>query len=258
MSDEEQMVPQDQAEGVSASESEPAAQPENEAPDAGTEQPDDTEPKAETEEEEKPKAPKTPWYERRLSQQSAKIADLARQTENLAREKADLEARIAGNGERQPGETEKPPMTQVDIDRLVELRAQEHAKIQSFNQACDKTFEVGSTEFPDFQHAVNTLKAMGTMQPETVQVVLDAAGDNAHKVLYQLGKNPEEAERIFSLSPVKMAVELSKLGASAPGKQPPPLSKAPDPIKPISGNAVVTPDDGKLSDDEWWRRYNSR
>lgn len=255
MSDEEQMVPQDQPESVSTPDSEPAAEPDNEAPETGTEQPAEPETPAEPE---KTEPEKQPWFLKRIHQQSAKIADLARQTENLAREKADLEARLSGNGERQPGEADKPPMSPADIDRLVELRAQEHAKVQSFNQACDKTAEVGAKEFPDFNQAVGTLQALGMMKPETVQVVLDAAGENAHKVLYQLGKNPEEAERVFGLSPIKMAVELSKLGASAPGKQPPPLSKAPDPIKPISGNAVVAPDEGKMSDDEWWRRYNSR
>lgn len=254
MSDEEQMVPQDQPESVSTPESEPAAEPDTDAPETGTEQPDEPETPAEPE---KTEAEKQPWFMKRIHQQSAKIADLARQVESQAREREALEARIAGNGDQQPGQPDKP-MTPADIDRLVDLRAQEQARIQTFNQACDKTAEVGAREFPDFKQAVGTLQALGMMQPETVQVVLDAAGENAHKVLYQLGKNPEEAERVLSLSPIKMAVELSKLGASAPGKQPPPLSKAPDPIKPISGNAVVTPDDGKLSDDEWWRRYNSR
>ena len=249
MSEDNELAPQGLPEGTSVPEENTAATPEI-ASESGTEETAKIEPPAEPEKTEE----KQPWFMKRIHQQSAKIADLARQTESLAREKADLEARYA-NGEQQQ---DKPPITQAEIERLVEIRAEERSKIQGFNQACDKTFDAGKSEFPDFTAAVDNLRAMGATTPENIQIVLDATGENSHKVLHQLGKNPEEAERIFSLPPIRMAVELAKLSATAPGRQKPPISSAPAPINPISGTAVVNTDDSKLSDEEWWRRYSKK
>jgi len=252
MSDDQDLqASQGLPEDTTASESEPVAQPDNEAPATGAEQ--TAEPEA-TAEPDKTEEKKDPWFMKRIHQQSAKIADLARQADNLAREKAYLEQRLSFNGQGQP-DANQMQMSPHDIERLVDLRAQERSHVQSFNHAADATYDAGVKEFPDFPQAVDTLRALGVMDPGLVQIVLDVAKGDAHKALYQLGKNPEQAERVFSLPPIQMAVELSKIAASAPGRQPPPLSKAPDPISPVSGSGRVESNPDKMSMNDWvkWR-----
>ena len=250
MSDEDLQASQGLPESAPAPESEPVAQPDTEAPATGAEQTAEPEPTAEPD---KTEEKKDPWFMKRIHQQSAKIADLARQADYLAREKAQLEARL--NGQQQPDGRQPPPMSPHDIERLVDLRAQERTKVQTFNQTADATYDAGVKEYPDFPQAVDTLRALGAMNPNLVQVVLDATKGDAHKALYQLGKNPELAERVFSLPPIQMAVELSKIAANAPGRQPPPLSKAPDPISPVAGSGRVETNPDKMSMAEWvkWR-----
>lgn len=258
MSDQDLLASQGQPEGAPASEENSAATPEQNAPETGKEQPAEEAAKPDGEPE-KPEEKKDPWYLRRIHQQTAKIADISRQAEQLAREKADLEARIAGNGDPENPDQQKH-LTPAELDRLIEHRAQERATVQSFNQACDKTYETGKSEFSDFDTAIQNLRMMDAMRPEVIQTVLDATGADAHKALYALGKNPEEAERVLSLSPIRMAVELAKIAAQEPERPKPPLSSAPDPIKPVSGSAKSEGDPDKMSMSEWmaWRDKSLR
>ncbi|UIY28702.1 hypothetical protein LZK73_18400 [Neorhizobium galegae] len=67
--------------------------------------------------------------------------------------------------------------------------------------------------------------------------------EDGHKVVVALAADPEEAERILALPPVKQALALSRLSAKL-GKPttptPKPISKVPAPVKPIGGNAQVS------------------
>lgn len=77
---------------------------------------------------------------------------------------------------------------------------------------------------------------------------------------YHLGKNPEEAQRIASLSPARQAAELGKLElqiSTKPNK--PKSSKAPEPIETVSGSSGG---ESKPSDnddiDTWMKKENAR
>jgi hypothetical protein len=84
----------------------------------------------------------------------------------------------------------------------------------------------------------------------------------ASKIIYVLGGDLNEASRILSLSPLKMAVELTKMSAR-PVQQ---HSAAPRPINPAATNAQVarastSPDDpgsDHMSTEEWMRRRNEQ
>jgi hypothetical protein len=76
------------------------------------------------------------------------------------------------------------------------------------------------------------------------------------EVLYQLGKNPQEAIRIANLDPASCAREIGKLEAKLEG-QSKKTSSAPPPPKPVQGGAKATT--GLRDDipvDEWLRRRN--
>jgi hypothetical protein len=84
----------------------------------------------------------------------------------------------------------------------------------------------------------------------------------APKLIYALGSDLNEANRILSLPPLKMAVELTKLAAK-PEQQ---ISKASKPITPLNGRGVaheaVDPTDptraDALSTKAWMERRNAQ
>lgn len=62
--------------------------------------------------------------------------------------------------------------------------------------------------------------------------------DEGPEIAYHLGKNPEEAARIAQLPPLAQARELGKLEGNLntkKGNTTPDVTKAPDPITPVSG-----------------------
>lgn len=152
-------------------------------------------------------------------------------------------------GEQQPSK----PQAEPDIDELVQKRAAELDQQRAVQERGRVTASAGETEFSDWGSAVQNLDALG-ITSEQVQSLLGM--DDAHKVIYSLGKNPEEAARILALPPLQQGRELERLAAK-PIAQPPakPVSKAPAPVKPIDGGVTAEKDPSKMTAAEWmaWR-----
>lgn len=145
------------------------------------------------------------------------------------------------------------PGDQPDIEQLVERRAQEKADNQVMQERGRSVATTGAEKFPDFQQAVTTLDAIGITQ-EQVQNLLSM--DDAHQVIYTLGKNPEEASRILALPPLQQGRELERMAAKASqAPAPKAVSSAPAPVKPIDGTSSGEKDPSKMTTDEWmkWR-----
>ncbi len=79
--------------------------------------------------------------------------------------------------------------------------------------------------------------------------------DKGPEVAYHLGSHLDEAERIFALSPVQRARELTKMEFQVEALSPKLVSGAPDPISPLGGSEIVQTDPDKMTADEWrvWR-----
>jgi hypothetical protein len=78
--------------------------------------------------------------------------------------------------------------------------------------------------------------------------------DVGPQLLYHLAKNPDEAERIADLSPVRQVAELGKLEAKmAPTTRK--SSNAPAPIKPVSSGRSTSPG---LSDNDSQSEYEAK
>jgi len=75
------------------------------------------------------------------------------------------------------------------------------------------------------------------------------------EVAYHLGSNLDEASRIFALTPVQRARELTKLEFQVEALKPKVVSDAPDPINPLGNSETVQTDPDKMNADEWraWR-----
>lgn len=175
---------------------------------------------------------------------------------------------------RQPSAPEGPTgLTQNDIDRLAEQKAQSLAAIHEFNRRCDEVAMAGRQAFGDnrFNERIGQLqKLVDVNDPQSVQtynMFLTAAIDTgeASKLLYALGADLDEAQRIMGMSPTRMAAELTRK-AMAVDNGTTQVSGAPRPLTPIGGRGasheLISPDDPDRADHlgttEWMRRREAQ
>jgi len=126
----------------------------------------------------------------------------------------------------------------------VEAEARRLAAQANFNSRVDEVVFAGRKEHEDFNEAIDGLKSVtGPVVPaEFLAAALETGSAGA--LIYHLGKNPSEADRILSMPPVAQAVALTKLATelgtsqAAAGEADPKVSKAPKPITPRVGGAT--------------------
>jgi hypothetical protein len=201
--------------------------------------------------------PATDWRDRRIA--------------TLTRRLRDLQERSAStNGAPAP----TPPVPQVpppaEFDAAVNQRARELAAVNDFNRRCDEAAFTGRTTFgeTEFNGRIDQLrKLVDNTDPVSVQAYNNLlmaaleAGD-APRLLHDLGADLNEAQRILTLNPTKMAVEMTRRAA----KEPIVNSGAPKPITPVNTRGVsheqISPDDPDRSDhlstQEWMRRREAQ
>lgn len=177
------------------------------------------------------------WYQKRIDKMTRDLREAQRQA-------AALEAMLERGEKPNPAE---------GIEDQVHKRAAEIVEAERRNEAANQTYQNGKSAHSDFDSAVQNLAQVTDLTQRADFIDAVTSLPNGHEVYYHLGKNLDDADRVLSLPPVKMALELAKIAAKlgAPSKQ----SKAPPPIKPIGGKAAPS---GDLSDDlpmdEWLKR----
>lgn len=201
--------------------------------------------------EEKSDAPKKlekkpDWY---IDTISGLRIGIRERDQEIERVKAENETLKTGKVTQQAQTPES--LTDAEINR----RANELANVRQFNEKCDTIAQKGEQEFPGFKAALGNLHAVGALGPNVSPAFLQTVAElpEAHKLLNHLGNNPDEAARIALLPQVKMALELARI-ESALGK-PKEVSKAPAPIKPVTGTGGGNGDlsDPALSMEEYSR-----
>lgn len=171
-----------------------------------------------------PETPKPDPVEKRIARLTAKLSYAQQQI-------VDMSARISASTQQPQGEPVK--LDEAEVERRATAKAEERL----FNDECNKVASRGEEEFDDFHPKISSLwEEIGGFNKPLVEAALET-GD-AHKVLYELASDPDEAERIGGLSPARMGAALAKL-ANKPAPPPVAFSKAPKPIKPVSGSARV-------------------
>ncbi|MDW9228637.1 hypothetical protein C7S15_3234 [Burkholderia cepacia] len=238
MQTEDQAAPQEVTVPPTTETPEQAHEPAETSTAPGTEQP------ANATEQPQQEKPKNDWVQRRIDQ-------LTREKHEEKRQREALEARLR---ELQPDATTMTaqPMTADQIRaEAARLVAQE-----KFDAACNKVFDAGKTEFPDWDTSLRTFQMLGGASQDFLEAVTSM--DAGHKVLHHLGQNPEEAERLLSLPPLRMALELARLETTVGQAKPAPVSKAPAPISPVGGkSAPVEPEEfASTADYVAWRKRN--
>lgn len=214
----------------------------------------ETETKTEGQETEEGGKKEKPWFQKRIDDLTKEKWDARREKEASDARARELEAQLellrAGKKE---GDPEVKNLSEKDIDALAEKKAEEKMRVDAFNKACNDVYEAGKAAYNDFEAVLSNYRDIGGLTPALIEAALETG--EGHKVLYELAKDRDTAYRVMRMSPVKMAVEVTRLAEKVSKPKPAPVSKAPAPIKPVKGAANAEPDPEKMSTAEWmeWR-----
>ncbi len=162
-----------------------------------------------------------------------------------------------------PGETEA--QFQARVDEAANAKAGVLAAQADWDRQCNSVAELGRQEFPDFDARIKAMNSTINPQDQAEVIaqneIISAAIETgaAHKVLYAIGSDPAEFQRLMKLSPVKRAMELGKLAVTLVNDKPP--SNLPKPIVPVNSGGVhyegIAPDDPqkgmKLPKGQWFK-----
>ncbi len=242
----------------------PPAQKAEEAPAPETEE---VEEKKELTPEEVEKRRESRRFERRIDKLTRRAAE--------AQARAELaEKRLGEQSQpKAPTDDSAPKLEQFDYDpekyaaAKAEYEKKKYAKEYEEKQrteavgknreklvsAWEEKAEKAADKYDDFSTVV------GEMQPTNplTQAIMESDPD----VAYYLGKHPKEVERIAALGPVAQVLAIGKLEAklAATPEKPKAPSKAPEPIKPLSGAGSTATDVPSEQDDmKAWIRKRSK
>jgi hypothetical protein len=276
------LVSNDPADTPAEAKPEPSADAAAEGAESKPEAEDASEPEPETgeaEQESDDEAPKQP----------KKKGGFQKRIDQLTREKADLERRLAENSAAKPSQQQNTPAQQppagkpdaakfdsyeayvealadwkldqretarkAEADKKAAAEAADAAN-KTWKERVDKTRELHA----DFDEVI----ASGATLP--VSQALHTAileSDRGPELAYYLAANPAEAKRINGLSPFAQVRELGKIEATklstdnAPAQPEAKVSKAPEPISPVgkrpARTAAVKPDEMSFQEYNAWR-----
>ena len=167
--------------------------------------------------------------------------------ESVGYDEAQYQAKMAewvqGNIEQQFSAREKAAQ---EVKQQESVQAQQKAfaeKAESFAEAHPDYHEIAiNPDLPISQAVADVL----------------VASDKGPEVLYHLGQNPGEAERISSLPPHIAALEIGRLEARLSMPQPKKTTSAPPPINPIGGSGSTVADEDSMSTSEWMAMRNKQ
>lgn len=210
-------------------------------------------------------------YRRKISAQAGII-------ERIESERAELQRKLEEMASRDDDPEPKPdnyPGGEYDPKYLRDVAAhagraevKKHASASQGNRGDqqserDPLVEKARAEFPDLDKRVQEfIDDGGSFTPSITHALREV--DNGHAVLNYLIDNPERADDLNGMSPLKAAFEIKRISDNL--SRPPTKSKtsAPPPIKPPSGGASPPVDERALakSDDataliDHWRKKAS-
>lgn len=133
-------------------------------------------------------------------------------------------------------------------------------EVQANSKAFASALEKKGAELPDFKESFDTLTAVAASKGPSGDALKQAImemGDKeiAAEIIYHLGKSPSEAQKLLSLPPIAMGLELGRIAARIETKpKPNTTSKAPPPTDPLTrGNTAPAKAPEAMSANEYLR-----
>lgn len=133
-------------------------------------------------------------------------------------------------------------------------KAEEQKVQQSFYEKAAAIRKAGLEKFNDYDEVVGGIPL--PLIPIQLQHAITELNDG-DSVIYYLGKNLQEAERISKLPPYAMAAELGKVEMKISNTQKK-QTKAPEPIKPLKGKTPASSEIDPGKDPKGWIEARNR
>jgi hypothetical protein len=222
-------------------------------------------------------------------EQPVKGRRLQKRFDKLTAEIRDLKSQLAagkGNGSREPeaaaveqgsaqqGDPNAKPdplnfnTTEEYLEALTDWKVDQRERLREGQRALKERAETYNgrvnelkkqPEYADWDRVFEAIKADDIPLSAPFAAALNS-DPHAAELSYWLAKNPKEAKRITSLSPIESIRELGKISArfdAAPEKTKPPVSKAPAPVRPVS-SAKSSEGEKSLNDETDFTAYEKR
>ena len=229
-----------------------------------------------TEQEEAPQEPAKEADDRKPSRsQSRAIASLRRQNAELQRMLGRLEERVSTTVPTAPQAQSGPPK-QTDYNNfddwlaardqyLLTQAKEEFSKVVASKVRPDeapgakgtKIWETATKQakelgIADFQEAAEAIQSGEVVTSPAMSHYVVEHAENPAAIVAWLAENPEEAERISRLDPVKAGAAMAKVDAQL-GRKPRRVSAAPAPAPELRGGGTASPSLERMSHEDLTR-----
>lgn len=214
---------------------------------------------------EKPAAAEAdPEEDRKRTERRREAQRIAYLTKQRYAEKARadaLEQRMREYEQQQNGNAQPQQLTREQLEQLVDQRAAAKLAAEQQSQRFNEWDEKGREQFgsKEFTDACRTVAELASDEQRLIlrDVAVDTEG--GARAIMELAENAEEAERILSLPPHRMALAIAKLGADAKATpavaSAPRVSNAPAPIRPPAvgrARGAADPESGNMDNYMQW------
>jgi hypothetical protein len=201
------------------------------------------------------------WRDRRIARLTAQLRE---------------EQQKGKNAPAQPAAAAKPLDPTADFNKRVADAAAAQVAATRFNEKSNAAASAGRQKYgkDEFNSSIRSLVSQFVPDDNDREALgrynafisAALATGHAEDVIYELGRNLDDAEAVMELDPLELTAELTRRFAApaAAGAVRNEISAAPKPIRPITpGNETVldpaNPDQaGKLSTAEWMARRNEQ
>lgn len=197
--------------------------------------------------------PAEDWRDKEIKRKHAKLKEKEREVELIKKERDDAlalaQARIDGTETAEQTTQRAPGVSQEEVQRQARaLRDQER-----YQEQLNSTNSSGETTYGDkWGKALDKLSTFGQVDPADMTAILNT--DNPAKVLFELGSNPAEYQRIMDLPPAKRLTEIVKISMKEAPKPAANISRAPPPTDSVGNRATPEVDlrSEKTDDSDWY------
>jgi hypothetical protein len=184
--------------------------------------------------------------DKRMARMAHEMREAKKQARQLKAELQELK------GQRPPAEPD------AELDRKVQERAEQLSRQKVFVDVCNDIYKQGVDTYGKAAWD-SEIKELSSMAGQYVPpVIIEAAQDagNPHQILHYLAENPDEYEVLLNQPVHKTAVQIAKIAAKL--HTPKPVSKAPAPIRPVTGPASGPKNLETMPLDQYMREMNQR